>query len=151
MADSADDGGVTARELSYEHPIVLFDGVCNLCNSVVQFIIRRDPDGTFRFASLQSSTGQELLRACGLAPDQRETFVVVKDGDAYTKSRAAIEVAADLGGVYGLARLLRVVPRTLRDACYDVVAANRKRVFGERDQCMLPTPDRESRFLTQRD
>lgn len=136
MSDPAPDG-----------PIVLFDGVCNLCTGVVQFVIRRDPEGRFRFAPLQSETATELLHACGLSENRLETFVLIEDGDCYTKSSAAIRIAAHLGGLYRVAGPLRYLPRPVRDAVYDLVAASRYEVFGRKDQCMVPGPDVEDRFL----
>lgn len=128
-------------------PIILFDGVCNLCNGLVRFLIRRDPDGRFRFAPLQSDVGQELLERFDLPTDTLETFVLVEDGECYTKSTAALRTARHLGGVYALLSYLRFVPRPLRDAVYDLVAASRYRVFGRKDRCMIPSPDVEDRFL----
>jgi predicted DCC family thiol-disulfide oxidoreductase YuxK len=134
-------------DVSAHRPVVLFDGVCNLCNGVVQFLIRADDDAVLRYASLQSAAGRELLERAGLPPDQRDTFVLVEGDDAYTKSAAAIRVAEHLGGIYGLASAGRVVPRPIRDAVYDLVATYRYRVFGRREQCMIPTEDVRSRFL----
>lgn len=121
--------------------------MCNLCNGVVQFLIRRDPGGRFSFAPLQSEVATELLRECGLPTDRMETFVLVDDGRCYTKSSAAIRIATRLGGVYRLAAPLRYVPRIVRDAVYDLVAATRYDVFGRKDQCMVPGPDVRDRFL----
>ncbi len=132
---------------SDEHPILLFDGVCNLCNSSIQFIIPRDPAGKLRFAPLQSDLGQRVREAAGLSPDDLETVVLVDDGNAYTKSDAAIRVAEQLGGIYRLLSLGRVVPRGVRDRIYDFVAANRYDWFGQKDQCMIPDDDVSDRFI----
>ncbi len=132
---------------SDEHPVLLFDGVCNLCNGSIQFIIPRDPAGTLRFAPLQSELGQRVRKATGLSPDDLETVVLVDDGKAYTKSDAAIRVAEHLGGIYRLLSLGRVVPRGVRDRIYDFVAANRYDWFGRKDQCMLPDDDVSDRFI----
>jgi len=130
-----------------EHPVLLFDGVCNLCNGVVQFLLPRDSAGVLRFASLQSDAGQRLLEAYGVPVDDLET-VVLLDGEGYhLRSNAVIRVAEHLGGVYALARGFRLVPRFVRDWLYDVVAEHRYRVFGRREQCMVPSPDVEERFL----
>ena len=128
-------------------PILLFDGVCNLCNGVVQFIIPRDPEGTIRFASLQSEVGRELRAERGLPTDSLESIVLVEGDEYYTKSAAAIRVAEHLGGAYALLSLFRAVPRPISDAVYDFVADHRYRWFGKREQCMLPPPGVESRFL----
>jgi len=134
-------------DLPAHRPVVLFDGVCNLCNGVVQFLIRTDEAAVLQFASLQSEAGQKLLARAGLPRDKRDTFVLVEGEAAYTKSAAAIRVAEHLGGIYGLASVFRAVPRPIRDAVYDLVAAHRYRVFGRREQCMRPTDDVRSRFL----
>ncbi len=130
-------------------PIVLFDGVCNLCAGFVQFLIPRDPDGTFSYASLQSEIGQELLAEHDLPTDDLESVVLIEGDDAYVKSGAVIRIGQLLGGVYALAGPLRFLPRRLRDWGYDVVAANRYRLFGKKESCMLPSEDVQSRFLEQ--
>lgn len=130
-----------------EPAVVLFDGVCNLCNASVQFILERDPAGRFRFASLQSGAGRALLAAHGLPTDELATVVVVADGRAYTRSDAALRVARGLRGAWPALGVLRLVPRALRDAVYGVVAAHRYRWLGRRGECMLPTPALRSRFL----
>jgi len=132
---------------SDEHPILLFDGVCNLCNGSIQFIIPRDPGGKLRFAPLQSELGTQVREATGLSTDDLETVVLVDDGMAYTKSDAAIRVAEHLGGMYRLLSLGRLVPRGVRDRIYDFVAANRYDWFGRKDQCMLPDDDVSDRFI----
>ncbi len=132
---------------SDEHPILLFDGVCNLCNSSIQFIIPRDPDGRLRFAPLQSELGITVREATGLSTQDLETVVLVDDGQAYTKSDAAIRVGEHLGGIYRLASLGRLIPHGLRDRLYDVVAANRYDWFGQKDQCMIPDDDVSDRFI----
>ena len=134
---AADDGGA----------VVLFDGVCNLCNGSVQFILKRDPHGRFRFASLQSDAGRRLLRAHGLPADALESVVLVEDGRAWTHSDAALRIARGLSGGWRAAGALRVVPRPLRDAVYGLVARNRYRWFGRRESCMVPTPEWRARFL----
>jgi len=131
---------------SDDHPILLFDGVCNLCNGTIQLIIPRDPTGTIRFAPLQSEFGKTVREGAGLSTDDLETVVLVDDGLAYTKSDAAIRVAEHLGGVYRLLSLGRLVPRNLRNRIYDVVAENRYDWFGRKDQCMVPDEDVSDRF-----
>ena len=128
-------------------PVLLFDGVCNLCNGTVQFIIPRDPNRRIRFAPLQSETGRELAARCGISTEDLETLVLVEGEACYTRSEAAICVARHLGGVYALAGLLRVVPRPLRDRVYDFVAAHRYQWFGRRESCMVPSPETAGRFL----
>lgn len=130
-----------------EGPILLFDGVCNLCTGVVQFLIPRDPEGKLRYGSLQSDAGQHLLERFGLPTDSLDTFVLVEGERCYTRSTAALRVAKHLGRPYSWLYPLRYVPRPVRDAVYGLVARYRYRVFGKKDQCMLPPPDWESRFI----
>lgn len=136
-----------SKEIPDEESIVLFDGVCNLCAGFVQFIVPRDTEGVFHFASLQSDVGRRLLAEYGLADDELDSIVLIEGGDAYVKSSAVIRIAAILGGIYALARPLRFLPRRLRDWGYDLVAANRYRLFGKKEQCMMPTGNVQERFL----
>ena len=127
--------------------IVVFDGVCNLCNWSVQFIIRRDPAGVFKFASAQSSIGEELLREHGIQSVEPESVILLKNGDLHEKSSAALMIAAELNGLWKYLSVLRFVPRPIRDGVYDWVARHRYRWFGKRDICMMPTEAQASRFL----
>jgi len=131
-----------------EAPIVLFDGVCNLCNSAVTFIIRNDPKRRFRFAALQSPVGQELLQRFGLPTETLNTFVLIEGDRAFTKSTAALRSARLLGYGWPLAFVFILVPKPIRDLCYDFISKHRYRMFGKREACMLPTPDLKARFLT---
>ena len=130
-----------------DHAIVLFDGVCNLCAGTVQFLIRRDPEGQFKFAPLQSAVAQDLLAEHGLADHDLDSIVLIEDGETYVKSDAAIRIGVLLGGLYRLLGPTKYLPRFLRDAVYDFVAAHRYRVFGKRERCMLPTEEHRRRFL----
>jgi predicted DCC family thiol-disulfide oxidoreductase YuxK len=132
--------------LSDSHPIVLFDGVCNLCNSSVQFIIDRDPHAQFRFAPLQSEVG-ETLRAAHEIPEELDSIVLIDGGRPYWKSSAALRVARRLQGAWSLLFALIVIPAFLRDAIYGWIARNRYRWFGREDACRLPSPELEERFL----
>lgn len=129
--------------------IILFDGVCNLCNGFVQFVIRHDAAGRFRFAALQSEAGQALLRQHQLpTPAEPDSVVLVTDGRAYTHSAAALGILQGLGGGWRqLGRLGQVFPRFLRDAVYRLIARYRYRWFGRQDACWLPTPELRARFL----
>ena len=129
------------------HPIVLFDGVCNLCNRSVVHIIRHDPKARFRLASLQSPIGRELVAQHGLDPDALDTIVLIDRGKVYTKSDAALRIARRLRGPSRFWWTARLVPRPVRDAAYDLVARNRYRWFGKRDECMVPRPGDRERFL----
>ncbi len=136
-----------STEVPDESPIVLFDGVCNLCNGFVQFIVPRDPAGKIHFASLQSDIGQDLLAAHDLPTDALESIVLIEGDDCYVKSAAVARIAAHLGGVYALLSALRYLPRPIRDRAYDFVAARRYRWFGRKEQCLMPTGDVRTRFL----
>jgi predicted DCC family thiol-disulfide oxidoreductase YuxK len=131
-----------------QHPaIVLFDGVCNLCTSTVQFIIKRDPHGYFTFASLQSEVGRTLLEDYGLQPDTLDTFVLVEGSRCFTRSDAALRVAKHLSGGWSLLRILSLVPKPIRDWGYTIIARNRYRWFGTHETCMVPSRDVLDRFL----
>lgn len=130
-----------------DRPIILFDGVCNLCEGCVQWVIRRDPAGRFRFAPLQSDVGASLLAQCDLEGDPLDGIVLVDDGRCYRKSDAVIRIAGRLGLPYRLLAPARVVPRPLRDLVYDAIANRRYDWFGKKDECMRPTPDIQDRFL----
>jgi len=130
-----------------DHPVLLFDGECNLCNGAVQFVIKRDPDAVFRFASLQSDAGQALLERHDLPKEDFDTMVYLEGDEVWTKSTAALRIVRRLGGVWGLAYNFIVIPRPVRDAVYGVVVRNRYRWFGKRDECMVPSPDLRARFL----
>jgi predicted DCC family thiol-disulfide oxidoreductase YuxK len=127
--------------------LVLFDGVCNLCNASVQFLLRQDTAEKFLFASLQSNTGQKILAQYGLDGAAIQSVVLIHHGKAYTKSSAALRLAWILGGAWSLAYVFIIVPKFLRDAVYDVVARNRYRWFGKSDTCWLPTAALKARFL----
>ena len=127
------------------HPVILFDGECNFCNGAVQFIIRRDPQGVFKFASLQSEAGRALLPA-GFDAD---SIVVVEGGKVLVYSDAALRVAAGLSWPWSMGRFGRVIPRGVRDGLYRWFARNRYRWFGKSAACMVPTAEVRARFLQQ--
>lgn len=131
-----------------DHSIVLFDGVCNLCNGCVTFIIRHDRKDYFRFAALQSDKGIEIQERYGLNHTSLDALVVVEDGRAYLKSGAALRVARRLGLPYGLLSGFLMVPPFVRDFLYDWFASNRYGWFGKRDECMVPSPEVRERFVT---
>lgn len=126
--------------------LVLFDGVCNLCQASVQFIIRHDHKERFLFASLQSETGRARLAHFQLPADHLDTFVLIENGKCHTRSTAALRVLLGLGGWFRPAYVLIVLPRPLRDGVYRFVAANRYRWFGKQDHCMVATPQLRKRF-----
>lgn len=128
--------------------IVLFDGVCNLCNHSVHFIIDRDPHQQFRFASLQSDHGRQLLEHHGLPAEQLDSIVLIEAGRAYLRSSAALRIARRLKWPWKIFYLGVVIPRPIRDAIYRWIAANRYRWFGKEETCRIPTPELRSRFLS---
>ncbi|WP_054956505.1 thiol-disulfide oxidoreductase DCC family protein [Paenibacillus dakarensis] len=130
-----------------KHVIVLIDGVCHMCQGLTKFIIKRDPDGVFRFASQQSGIGQKLLSQGGLQEDLVETVVVIENGIYYTKSAAALRIARHLPFPWPLLYGFIIVPRVFRDFIYKWIAKNRYRWFGKDDECMIPTPEIRRRFL----
>jgi predicted DCC family thiol-disulfide oxidoreductase YuxK len=126
---------------------VLFDGVCNLCNGFVQFIIRNDERGRFQFGALQSAEAQQLLIGTELRPQELDTVIYLRKGKVLTRSTAALYILKEMGGAWSLMVVFLVVPRFIRDAVYRFVANNRYRWFGRRESCMLPTPELRARFL----
>lgn len=129
------------------HTIILFDGVCNLCNGFVQFLIERDSDKRFRFAPLQSEIGTELLAEFDLLNSKMDTMVVIEDDTYYTQSDAAIQIANHLGGIYRAGIILKYLPKFVRNRVYNIVSNNRYDWFGKKESCMRPSPDVKSRFL----
>lgn len=127
--------------------VVLFDGVCKLCNGWARFLIRHDNRHRMRLAAVQSPEGQALLAWAGLPVDQFDTMAVIRDQHYCVRSEAFFEVVAQLPARWWPVRLLRIFPRALRDWAYDRVALNRYRIFGKYDTCLLPNPDHERRFL----
>lgn len=128
--------------------IVLFDGHCNFCSGVVNFLIDRDPPGRLKFAALQSETGRRLLTEHGLPmPDEPDTMVFIEGAKALVRSDAALATTKYLRGLWPLARVGYLVPRFLRDPVYKLVARNRYRWFGRTEACRVPTPAIRARFL----
>ena len=139
--------------------IVLFDGVCNFCDASVNFVIDRDRDGYFQFAPLQSQAGEKLAREYGLRSETAsaesgsdlipiDSVILIEDGAAYTHSTAALRIVRRLGLPWSLMYAFIVVPKPLRDYFYRLFAKYRYRMFGKKDECMLPTPEVRARFLT---
>lgn len=141
------DRGKDISELPPNKKVVLFDGICNLCNRSVQFIIKHDKKDIFRFASLQSEFGQELIRNSGMHSQKVDSILLVEPGEhVFIKSTAALKIAAQLERYSGM-RFLLFLPRFLRDAVYTFIARNRYKWFGKRDECMIPTPELKSKFI----
>ena len=128
-------------------PLVLFDGVCNLCNASVRFLAPRDRTGRLRFAPIQSSAGQAVLGQHGLPLDDWESFVFLEDGQVYQKSAAWFRLLRYLPQPWRLLGLFRLTPRPVADWFYDRVARNRYALFGRHDTCLMPTPELRSKFV----
>lgn len=129
--------------------VILFDGVCNLCNSAVKFVLKRDENSVFKFASLQSNIAKELLKNLNVSDVGSGTFVLIEDGDVYSRSDAALKVCKHLSGMWPLMRLFSIVPRFIRDWVYNLISKNRYRWFGKLDSCMIPSPGMENKFLNE--
>ena len=129
--------------------IILFDGVCNLCNTMVNFVIERDTKDAFRFVALQSETGTAILKKIGLFDKNIDSIVLYEPGVAYFyKANAALEIAKSLGGIYSvLGYILNIFPDFILNFGYDVVAKNRYKWFGKEDACIIPTAELKSKFL----
>ncbi|MEP6926237.1 MAG: thiol-disulfide oxidoreductase DCC family protein [Ginsengibacter sp.] len=130
-----------------QHSIILFDGVCNLCNAAVQFVIRRDNTNHFLFASLQSEEGKKILTGNNLPVSEMNSFILLENGKVYDRSTAALKVVRKLKGLWRFLYGFIIVPKFMRDAIYQVVSKNRYQWFGKKDECMIPTPDLIARFL----
>jgi predicted DCC family thiol-disulfide oxidoreductase YuxK len=130
-----------------ENPVILFDGVCNFCNGAINFVLKQDKKGVFRFAPLQSEAGRRLLQQYNLPTEEFESFVLIDQGKVYKKSNAALRVMNKLPWYWKESQIFRLIPTIFRDAIYDFIARNRYKWFGKKDQCMVPTPEMRSRFL----
>lgn len=130
-----------------KQPVILFDGVCNLCNASVNFVIDRDPESVFRFGALQSDEGKAVLSEAGVQGDFLDSIVLVEDGEVYVASEAALRIARKMPAPWPLLYALRIIPRTLRDGIYNWIARNRYRWFGKQESCRMPTPELKEKFL----
>lgn len=129
------------------NPIILFDGVCNFCNSSVNFVIERDRKSVIKFAALQSEAGQQLLQQYNLSTSKFNSFIFIEAGNIYTASTAALKVSKYLTALWPLLYGFIIVPRFIRDGVYNWISKNRYKWFGKKDQCMIPGPEIRSRFL----
>lgn len=130
-----------------EVSVILFDGVCNLCNSSVNFIIDRDKGRVFRFAVLQSGTGREFLEKNNLPAEPADSIMLIENGSWFTRSTAALRIAKKLSGAWPLLYIFIIIPRFVRDAAYNYIAKNRYKWFGRQDRCRVPAPELEELFL----
>ncbi|WP_036833945.1 thiol-disulfide oxidoreductase DCC family protein [Pontibacillus litoralis] len=126
--------------------IVLFDGVCHFCSQSVQFIIKRDKQERFQFASLQGEVGQQLLTQYH-TKNNINSMVLIQEGRVYTRSTAALKIANELDGAWKLCCACIIIPRFMRDKVYDIIANNRYKWFGKKDVCTIPSPQMRKRFL----
>ena len=130
-----------------EKKIVLFDGVCNLCSSSVQFILKRDKKDQFLFGSLQGAYGQDVLKKFGMPADEFNSFMLLEGENLYTKSSGALRMLKHLGGAWSMLYVFMIVPKFIRDAVYNTVAHNRYKWFGKKEECWLPKPEWKKKFL----
>ncbi len=127
--------------------VILFDGVCNLCNASVNWIIDRDKKNQFKFASLQSEYGQSVIKEFNIAGDYMDTVVLQEEEMIYLRSAAALRILKHLGGIYSIAYIFIILPEFIRDFVYNIIAKNRYRWFGKQDACRIPSPDLKAKFL----
>ena len=133
--------------MDQEKKIILFDGVCNLCNSSVLFVIKRDPKDRFRFTALQETIGQAYLKRYDIDPSETDSIILISNGKAYTKSSAALNIAKYLTGGWPLLYGFMIVPKFIRNWVYDYIAKNRYKWYGKKESCMIPTPELKAKFL----
>ena len=129
------------------HSIIIFDGVCNLCNGAVNFVIKRDPRNVFKFTPLQEKQGVLLLKKHAVDSRKLDSIVLIENGNVYIKSSAALRIAKKLSGLWPLFFVLLIIPSFIRDGVYDFIAKNRYKWFGKKEQCMIPTPGLREKFL----
>ena len=136
------------KKLAVDKKIILFDGVCNLCSSAVQFIIENDKKDIFRFVSLQSDLGQEITTYLGISSADLDSIILYLPGYAYYyKSQAVFEIAKELGGIYSISTIFSILPSSITDSVYDYIAKNRYKWYGKKEFCMIPTNDIKAKFL----
>ena len=130
-----------------QNGVILFDGVCNFCNSSINFVMDRDPSGFFKFGALQSEEGIALLKKAGYQSEYLDSVLLLQDGHVYRDSEAALRITRKMTGLWPLMFGFIIVPRVIRDAVYNWIARNRYRWFGKMDSCRMPTPEIRSRFI----
>lgn len=135
-------------DLPKDKKIILFDGVCNLCNTSVQFVIKHDKKDIFRFVPLQSELGLKIIKHIGIDTKNTDSIVLYEPGKAYYyKSEAALQIVNEFGGLYTILRILTIFPKFISNAVYDFVARNRYKWYGKKESCMIPTPELKAKFL----
>jgi predicted DCC family thiol-disulfide oxidoreductase YuxK len=130
--------------------VILFDGVCNLCNGMVKFVIKRDKKHLFQFASLQSTYGRGLLEHFKLTEKGMDTILLYDGRQVLTRTDATLTILNKLGGIWKLFNVFKIVPRFIRNFVYNTIAANRYRLFGKSENCMVPTPEIKNRFIDEK-
>lgn len=136
------------QNLPKDKKIILFDGVCNLCDLAVQFVIKHDKKDVFRFVALQSELGQKILKHIGINPTNIDSIILYEPGIAYYyKSAAALQIAKNLGGFFHLGTVFRIIPTGISNQLYDYIAENRYKWYGKNETCLIPTAALKSKFL----
>jgi predicted DCC family thiol-disulfide oxidoreductase YuxK len=130
-----------------DHAIILFDGVCNFCNSKINFIIRHDRKDYFRFAPLQSDAGKKILTENNISTFSMDSFILIENGKSHQKTSAALRIAKHLNGLWPVFYCFLIVPPFIRDIVYNIIAKNRYKWWGKKDSCMIPTPEVRNKFL----
>lgn len=133
--------------MSRQQSVILFDGVCNLCNTSVDFVLKRDKQDRFLVGALQGEEGQKILSQFDADPSYLDSLVLVEHGEIYYRSTAALRIAKQLPGLWPLLYGLIILPRPVRDGIYDWIGRNRYRWFGKKETCRLPTPEEKAKFL----
>jgi predicted DCC family thiol-disulfide oxidoreductase YuxK len=135
-------------DLPENKKIILFDGVCNLCDKSVHFIIKHDKNDVFRFVALQSDLGKKIIKHIGINTTKTDSIILYQPGMAYFyKAEAALKIAKELGGIYIVLSLFSVLPNSLSNLVYDWIAKNRYKWYGKKDECMIPSPELKAKFL----
>lgn len=136
------------ENLPLNKKIILFDGVCNLCDNTVQFIIKHDKKDIFRFVALQSDLGQEIIKHIGLDTSKTDSIILYEPGHAYYyKAEAAFKIANELNSIYSFISIFSILPKWLSNKGYDYIARNRYKWYGKKNNCMIPTPETKAKFL----
>jgi predicted DCC family thiol-disulfide oxidoreductase YuxK len=130
-----------------DKPVIFFDGICNLCNGFVQFIIKHDKKANFRFAALQSDFAKQELSKKNITVEELSSVIILTEKGIFTKSTAALKIASQLNGFWKVAYIFIIIPKFIRDFVYDIIAKNRYKWFGKENHCMIPTPELKERFL----
>ena len=136
------------ENLPKDKKIILFDGVCNLCDNTVQFIIKHDKKDIFRFVAIQDEIGQQIIKHIGIDTQKTDSIILYEPGHAYYyKAEAALNIATQLGGIYSIMGIFKILPKFISNSVYDYVARNRYKWYGKKDACMIPTPELKAKFL----